>query len=298
MSSFNPMLAALQKLREEAKHKRQSQESAASVAPFVEIKTEQHPTPKEIAHPPTRPVFLERVVSVTVNNQLQVQLRILQDPSGIEYGHGATVWDAGILLGKYLAEFEGRQHMVPHTSCLSLGCGCGLSGLVASILGCDVTLTDLPNVLPLTQINIDKNKDALRTALAFAKGDNTHVHRSKTCVAEALDWNKDCDFVNRTFDLILGADLMYDPKLAQPLAATVARLSTPTSTIIIAHEHRKETVDEQFTNAFRQYNLMLHEIPRQKRWDEDLSLFQLVQSSSAAASSGLSTCIQKSDNAT
>ena len=44
---------------------------------------------------------------------------------------------------------------------LELGCGAGLIGLVAAWLGAEATMTDLPNVLPLTRRNVEHNAAAV-----------------------------------------------------------------------------------------------------------------------------------------
>jgi len=145
----------------------------------------------------------------------------------ILYFYKDLFWDSSILLGKYISEYEGRALIQPDTKVIELGCGTSLCGLTASVLGADVTLTDLPIVLPIVQINIDKNKDALRRAIAFSTNEQDRtVHRPKEVVVLPLDWCNDTDVLEETeFDVILGADLMYDPKLAIPLAKTITQRS-------------------------------------------------------------------------
>jgi predicted nicotinamide N-methyase len=270
MASFNPMAEALKRLRLESKQLKNSNSSITKSKTTTMLEKK---SPSE----PKGPIYIERIFQVSLKENLNVQLRIMQNPSGIQYGHGATVWDSAILLSNYLSKHEGRELMEPEINVLSLGCGCGLSGLVASIFGCNVTLTDLSNVLPLTKLNIDKNKDALRVAIAFSKEKHDDVVLAKPVVCGAIDWRTtEDDFIGRKFDTIIAADLMYDPKLAIPLAATVARFATPTTTILIAHEHRKDSVDVKFINAFRDHNLIFEEVERKGRWAEDLSLYKLV----------------------
>ena len=180
------MMDALKKLRAERKASSTTTTSATSLPPPRAPPT----TSSTVAPTTSTGDLLERVVRIPVKHNLTVQLRILQDPGGQQYGHGATVWDSSILLGQYLSKMEGRELMKASTKVLTLGCGCGLVGLTSSTLGCDVTLTDLEIVLPLTNINIDKNINALRMAIAFSKDKDEHgdVHRSNKPVARALDW--------------------------------------------------------------------------------------------------------------
>jgi predicted nicotinamide N-methyase len=276
MASFNPMLLALQKVREEVRSKKQPKIKISSTPAQAPKLPSPPASPPATNRPP--PPLLERIFHVDVATGLDCQLRILQDPNGVsQYGHGATVWDSALLLGKYMSKYEGRGAIQPGVKVLELGAGCGLSGLVASCLGADVTLTDLPNVLPLTQLNIHKNKDVLRTAIVFSKLNHDDVHRPNDVVAKALDWTKaEPMWEDEKFDVILGADLMYDTHLAQSLADTIARLLTsPSSIVIISHEHRKEHVDDEFTQAFLTRGFELCEVPREGRWDDDLSIYKL-----------------------
>ena len=113
------------------------------------------------------------------------QIRLYQDPSGIlSCGHGATIWDSALVLADYL-QHSMRKYLKQQKNVLELGAGCGLagmvtnginqiscprwnspvvshitilSGIVASVLGARVTLTDVKQVLPLLNLNINHNK--------------------------------------------------------------------------------------------------------------------------------------------
>ncbi|GJJ69346.1 hypothetical protein EMPS_01692 [Entomortierella parvispora] len=97
-------------------------------------------------------------------------LEIYEDPSGIlRGGVGSTIWDAAIVLAKYLE----RSPLIPSSTStatvpppfrvLELGAGTGIVGLaVARLMQSrkipgQVVLTDKENVLPLLQKNVDKN---------------------------------------------------------------------------------------------------------------------------------------------
>jgi hypothetical protein len=69
---------------------------------------------------------------------MEIALNILQDPHGLQFGHGATVWDNALILSKYTTE-AGRIHFKPGARVLELGCGCGLdSNPFDVILGADI----------------------------------------------------------------------------------------------------------------------------------------------------------------
>ncbi|KAF9112656.1 Methyltransferase-like protein 21D [Mortierella sp. AM989] len=100
-------------------------------------------------------------------------LEIDEDPSGLlRGGVGSTIWDAAIVLAKYLE----RTNLLELTTSpavsgsstpvkiLELGSGTGIVGLVAARMlstkgyqGSKVTLTDKDNVVPLLHRNIEKN---------------------------------------------------------------------------------------------------------------------------------------------
>jgi len=96
---------------------------------------------------------------------------------------------------------------------IELGCGLGLVGLAAVEAGLDVTLTDVePRALELSAASARSNGLTLRTAL--------------------LDW-RDPGEVER-YDLVLGADLLYEEALHEPLLALLPRLVKPSGKIMLA----------------------------------------------------------------
>jgi predicted nicotinamide N-methyase len=107
----------------------------------------------------------------------------------------AELWDSSFGLGTFLARQRsperspGLQAWDPFPHVLDLGCGMGLTGLVAAALGAHVTLADLEP-----------------QALLFARL-NTLPYHDQVCVRR-LDWRR--DRLSRRFDLILGADVLYE----------------------------------------------------------------------------------------
>jgi predicted nicotinamide N-methyase len=98
----------------------------------------------------------------------------------------AELWDSSFGLGLHLV---GRRCLSASSNVLDLGCGMGLSGLVAAALGARVTLVDLE-----------------AAALLFARL-NTLPYRDRARVRR-LDWRR--DRLDERFDLILGADVLYE----------------------------------------------------------------------------------------
>jgi predicted nicotinamide N-methyase len=97
----------------------------------------------------------------------------------------AELWESGGALADCLA----RTPPPPGARVLDLGCGMGLCGAVAAALGANVLLVDLePSALLLARLN------------TLDLGDRVRVRR--------LDWRRDC--LDEEFDLILGADIIYE----------------------------------------------------------------------------------------
>ena len=136
------------------------------------------------------------------------------------YGAGDVVWPASIALARMLAHVPS---LTASKRVLELGCGLGAAGLAAACHAgpASVTLTDREEaLLELAQRAIEANglpSGAVRTA--------------------TLDWGADAASIAATlgddpFDVILGADILYDSAAAERLASLLDKLlpRTPTET--------------------------------------------------------------------
>jgi predicted nicotinamide N-methyase len=142
-----------------------------------------------------------------------------RDGNALHLPYWAELWDSTLGIGTLLADqfdkvttrlsspksrWQGdkvkrmgaNSHLVTPSPChlvsvLDLGCGMGFTGMVAAAMGASVLFADLePDALLFARLN------SLRWA--------PHVRTRK------LDWQK--DRLNEQFDLILGADVLYDRK--------------------------------------------------------------------------------------
>ena len=137
--------------------------------------------------------------------------RVAEDQLHLPYW--AELWDSAMGMAQYLVgksrersgfgvhgpgtraeDFSplnpGRRTLSP-LSVLDLGCGMGLSGTVAAAVGCRVLFADLePPALLFARLN----------SLPWASRVRTR----------RLDWRTDC--LGESFDLILGADILYERK--------------------------------------------------------------------------------------
>ncbi len=132
----------------------------------------------------------------------------------------AEVWDSALGMCQWLANHPpARQHV------LDLGCGLGLTGAVACALGANVTLADIePPALLFAALNTLGLKGTATTAL--------------------LDWRTGT--LPRSFDLILGADIVYERSQRDYLEPFFRKHLAPKGTILLG-EPGRQTGDEFLT---------------------------------------------------
>ncbi len=134
-----------------------------------------------------------------------------RDGNALHLPYWAELWDSALGIGQLLVDQLDKvtrgqgdkgtriavdSHLVTPLPChlvrvLDLGCGMGFTGMVAAAMGTSVLFADLePDALLFARLN----------SLRWAQ----HARTRK------LDWQK--DRLNEQFDLILGADVLYDRK--------------------------------------------------------------------------------------
>ncbi|CAN9498124.1 unnamed protein product [Ophioblennius macclurei] len=148
-------------------------------------------------------------------------LRLMQDWKN--HGVAAVVWDAAVVMCMYLelgeVELRGKKM-------IELGAGAGLVGIVAAILGAQVTVTDRLPALDLLTTNVKFNLPA--DSLGSAS------------VSE-LNWGQNLErYPPGGFDLILGADIVYLQDTFQLLLQTLNYLSSDSTVILLACKIRYE----------------------------------------------------------
>ena len=135
----------------------------------------------------------------------------------------AYLWTGALTLAQYVAqevECQGR-------TVLDLGCGLGLTGIVAALQGGEVTFAD---------------KDI--EALAFAAV-NAQLNCCPLFTTRQLDFTQDnqdnADNLQETFPLILGAEIVYDSVAFPALATFLARHLAPGGTAYLTDAGRTNT---------------------------------------------------------
>ncbi|EDV23494.1 uncharacterized protein TRIADDRAFT_58173 [Trichoplax adhaerens] len=108
---------------------------------------------------------------------------------------GCVVWDAALVLAKYLElGHEKGSEDINGKKVIELGAGTGIVGLCAAIIGANVVITDLPQFLPLMQLNIDNNKSSIHSG---------HIE------ASVLSWNDEIDKLLPLPDYLIMSDVIY-----------------------------------------------------------------------------------------
>ena len=125
----------------------------------------------------------------------------------------AILWPSAIGLAEHIAQMLGLKAK----KVLELGAGIGLPSLVAAKAGADVLTTDwYVEALIFAQANASINKTKLETKL--------------------LDWRETPP--NLKFDIILGADILYEQRNLQPVLEMMDHLLAPNGTVFLSDPNR------------------------------------------------------------
>ncbi|KAK7021978.1 hypothetical protein SK128_006312 [Halocaridina rubra] len=137
---------------------------------------------------------------------------------------GCVVWDAAIVLAKYLEKQRKNKCMITGFKVLELGSGTGFLGLAAALLGASqVTITDLQKFLPLMAMNIKKNKEVIDVEVE----------------AKVLEWgNRDHIGAIQKPNVILVADCIYYEQSLEPLISTMRNMCEKNTVILMSYEER------------------------------------------------------------
>jgi predicted nicotinamide N-methyase len=133
-------------------------------------------------------LVLDQVVEECDRIEQQTGVR-LQDPLHLPYW--AELWDSAGGVGAYLLEKADGKTVLAGKSVLDLGCGMGLTGTICAALGARVMMADL-EAAPLLFARFN--------SLPWRQ--NVRLRR--------LDWQR--DVLAERFDVIVGADILYERK--------------------------------------------------------------------------------------
>lgn len=135
---------------------------------------------------------------------------------------GHKLWEGARLLLHYL---NANSQLVSSKRVLELGCGCGIVGVFASVLGArEVLLTDgNAGLQSLVHTNVTANNVA-------------------GCSFATLEWSVHgllpASLGAELFDVCLAADVIYDPEVVVPLLHTAKRSLALSGTFVLAFVRR------------------------------------------------------------
>jgi len=138
-----------------------------------------------------------------------------------EFPLWSKVWEASIVLSEYLSSLPVR----PEQRFLEIGCGMGVSGIVAAAFGHRVTMTEY-------------NADALNFAHANTLLNGLSPERIQVL---ELDWHR--PRIEGLFDVIFGSEVVYSPRDFDPLLGLFTKFLKPGGEIILAEGLRKTSMD-------------------------------------------------------
>lgn len=173
------------------------------------------------------------------------EITVIEKPGQGQKGTGWAVWDASVVLARYL-DLAAQQMRVElqvaaaatgqqEPTVVELGSGTGVAGLSAALaLRLPTLLTDLPEVLP-----------SLEQGVAANAGWGAHQLVSLA----ACDWSdppRDAGALGLPGPpaLVLAADCVWLEPLVSPFVSTLARLAGPHTRVLLAHQSRSARVDE------------------------------------------------------
>ncbi|XP_044287934.1 protein N-lysine methyltransferase METTL21A isoform X1 [Varanus komodoensis] len=150
-----------------------------------------------------------------------------------QLGVAAVVWDAAVVLCTFL---EMRGIDLQGSLVIELGAGTGLLGIVATLLGAHVTITDRKAALPLLEANVQANLPA---------------ELQPRAVVKELTWGQDlANFSPGGYDFILGADIIYLEETFMDLLQTLDHLCSDQTVILLSCRLRYER-DQNFLEMLR-----------------------------------------------
>ncbi|XP_041070103.1 EEF1A lysine methyltransferase 3-like [Carcharodon carcharias] len=171
-------------------------------------------------------------------------------------GVSAFIWECGLGLCQYFQQermdFSGKK-------IIELGSGTGIVGILAVLLGGQVTLTDESHALKQIEHNVSVNvPDSCR-----------HFPTIRT-----LSWGFDhMNFLN-DYDIILGSDIVYYPSDYPLLLQTLQHLSNQRTIIYIATQMRGCHATRRFHEELIPQYFNSHII--QGDWCANINLYKLT----------------------
>lgn len=127
----------------------------------------------------------------------------------------AELWPSSLALAEFIIDVK---EMIEGKNVLEIGCGLGLAGISATACGAHVLFTDNdPFALEFTRTNFKRNF-------------------KRAAAVKSMDWRKPACL--KPFDLILGADVLYEKRWISAVLAVITQCLRPGGTALIAEPNR------------------------------------------------------------
>ena len=156
-------------------------------------------------------------------------LTIQQDPAVV--GTGGCVWETSYLMAQWLRpQLVARQAAHGRQRLLEVGAGCGLLGIAAAHMGCEVLLTEQASAMANLHANVEANPPP---------GSNGG---GGTARALELSWTSAADVAaaaaSGPWDVLTGTDVVYKAELVAPLLDALRRCATSSSVVYLCLQRR------------------------------------------------------------
>lgn len=185
-----------------------------------------------------------RIAAVCHPERLLETITVLAFAEDEQLPYWAELWTSALVLAEHV--LNGDTVRGKHV--LELGCGLGLAGIAAARAGADVTMADY-------------DKDALMFARwnAMTNLDAAAAGRVRML---PLDWREPPP---RRYDMILGADIVYERRHFAPLAEFFSAAVRPGGCILLAEPDRQ--IGDDFIAHVRAQNMQvaIDRVPAQRR---------------------------------
>ena len=169
---------------------------------------------------------------------------------------GGIVWETAYLLLQYLLSSKMKLGRT-----LEVGAGCGLLGQVlaaASSTTKEVVMTEHDLLIKDLMDNVERNEGLVKSR----RSTPVHVH--------GLDWENyerdtkgACHLQPHAFDTIVGTDVVFTPKLVEPLWQTLQYMSHATTNIYLMLQVRCEASHKLLLEKAASFNFHVDDISNQ-----------------------------------
>lgn len=208
-------------------------------------------------------------------------VEVLQVPDAaidVTQNTALRLWDGAFLLSRYLENSVAFPANFWHgLRCIELGAGCGLVGLVAWLLGADVTLTDLPSAVSHTRRCVDVNVSRLVDA------DPVLAARKQSIRVKDYSWgDRSTEICSGycPYDVILGSDIVYSADLADCLVDALRTLSSSETLTLLSYKQRglgEEIFFEKLVSNQFKYETVSRDFHAKDFNNSDYEIFRISQ---------------------